>query len=403
MTLLKSLTYILVFCFSLFCLCCKTDNGHRTEKAALPNSNILCIDKKDVKSILDKVAHWQMENLSYSTTKNLHDNGIGSWTNATFYQGLMAWAKANHNDSTYLKWLNNIGRETKWQVSSNFKDYPKYQLYHADEFCIAQMYLEAYQIYKDEQMKASVKDRVNWVLNHPGNADMSHKNKQSWTWCDALFMAPPVYAHLAQIENNETYLHFMDTEFKRTYKYLYSVEDKLFFRDDSYFDKKENNGEKIFWGRGNGWVAAGLANILKHLPENSEYRPFYENLFKTFIPKLASLQSKQGFWHASLLDTESYPAPEASATALITYAMAYGINHNLLDGTEYCPIVNKSWEALMSIINNKGKLGWVQPIGADPKKVTANMTASYGVGALLLAGSEIYNMDIENSKKMAKQ
>lgn len=58
------------------------------------------------------------------------------------------------------------------------------------------------------------------------------------------------------------------------------------------------------------------------------------------------------------------------------------------------PALKKAWMALNSAIDSDGKLGWVQPIGADPKKVTEDMTAVYGVGALLMAGAEIYKMDI---------
>ncbi len=350
------------------------------------------IDKSKVASTLNKVANWQIKNFGYSTTTNLHDKGIGSWVNATFYLGLIEWAKTKGNDSTYLKWLTAIAQKTNWEVPSNFKNHYKYQLYHADEFCVAQMYLSMFDMYKDKNMLVSARNRADWVLNHPGNSSMKHTNKQSWTWCDALFMAPQVYAHLSLIENNDKYLRFMDQEFKKTFNYLYSTDQNLFFRDDSYFNKTENNGEKIFWGRGNGWVAAGLVNILKLLPEDSNYRPFYENLFKKFVPKLVSLQSENGFWHASLLDKESYPNPEASATALITYAVAYGINKNLLNKNQYLPALNNAWDALTSAVDYNGKLGWVQPIGADPKQVNETMTATYGVGAFLLAGSEIYQL-----------
>ncbi|MGQ7944309.1 hypothetical protein [Flavobacterium sp. WC2509] len=42
-----------------------------------------------------------------------------------------------------------------------------------------------------------------------------------------------------------------------------------------------------------------------------------------------------------------------------------------------------------------GKLGLVQPVGADPQKVTEDMTAVYGVGAFLLAGTEMVKL-VEN-------
>lgn len=135
---------------------------------------------------------------------------------------------------------------------------------------------------------------------------------------------------------------------------------------------------------------AGIPNLLKYLPQ--EYKGFYEDLFIELIGRLVELQDENGYWHASLLDPESYPVPEASATALITYAIAYGINEGLLDKKEYLPALTKSWNWLMSVVDEDGKLGWVQPIGADPKKVIGDMTAVYGVGAVLMAGTEICKM-----------
>lgn len=344
--------------------------------------------------IIKKVADWQIDNFTYKTDGSsgfLHDYGIDAWTNGVLYLGMLEWSKMTNDKATYHDWLNKIGSENKWEIPANFKNTQRLQLYHADELCIGQFYLGMYDLCKDQALLKSAKERVDWIMNNPPDGDM--KNKQSWSWCDALFMAPPVYAHLAMIEKDDSYLKFMDSEFKKSYNYLYDKESKLFFRDASYFDKKEQNGEKVFWGRGNGWVAAGLVNILKLLPANSEYRPFYEDLFKEFLPELAKLQDANGFWHASLLDPDSYPSPETSATALITYALAYGVNNGLLPEDEYRPITQKGWTALISVVDEHGKLGWVQPIGADPKKVTVDMTAVYGVGALLLAATEMYHLN----------
>jgi len=344
----------------------------------------------------NKVTEWQIVNFSYSATKNLHDYGIDSWPNAVFYLGLVDWAKTDNNQM-YLRWLEDIGKKTSWILPQNFSNSPAYQLYHADEFCIGQVYVNVYNIYKDTLMLHSAKKRLDWVMNNPPDPNMTIKNKQSWTWCDALFMAPPLYAQIALETKDTSYLDFMDKEFKKTVDYLFDKEEQLFFRDDSYFDKRELNGEKIFWGRGNGWVVAGLANLLKNLPEQAIYRPYYENLFQTLMERLVGLQDSNGFWHASLLDPSSYPAPEASATALISYAVAYGLNNGLLQGRKYEKSLNNGWYALNSIVDNQGKLGWVQPISADPKKVTQDMTAPYGVGAFLLLATEIYKRaDLKN-------
>lgn len=186
---------------------------------------------------------------------------------------------------------------------------------------------------------------------------------------------------------------FADTEFKATYNHLYDKDEKLFFRDSRYFGQKEANGKKVFWGRGNGWVIGGLAEILKTLPvDDTEYRPFYLQLFQEISERLAGLQSKDGYWHASLLDPESYPSPETSATGFIVYGLAYGVNQGYLPADKYLPVIEKGWKALVSAVEPNGKLGWVQPVGADPRKVTRDMTELYGTGAFLMAACEIYKM-----------
>ena len=152
------------------------------------------------------------------------------------------------------------------------------------------------------------------------------------------------------------------------------------------------NGRKVFWGRGNGWVLGGLAEILKELPAKDKNRKFYEELFVKLCTRVAKLQNADGFWHASLLDPASYPSPETSCTTFIVYALAYGINEGLLDKDTFLPILVKGWNAQVSAVDADGKLGYVQPIGADPKKVTRNMTEVYGVGAFLMGGCEIYKM-----------
>jgi unsaturated rhamnogalacturonyl hydrolase len=81
------------------------------------------------------------------------------------------------------------------------------------------------------------------------------------------------------------------------------------------------------------------------------------------------------------------------------YALAWGVNHGLLDRRKFEPAVRKAWAALVSCVDPDGKLTHVQPIGSDPKKFADDSTEVYGVGAFLLAGSELYRMAVfENAK-----
>ena len=343
--------------------------------------------KSEVKSIMRKVADWQIANPHPAPE---HDDL--NWPQGALYVGMVDWAELaekEDGDDTYYKWLTRIGRRNCWQPDKRF--------YHADDIAVSQSFLDLYRKYKDEEMIVPTLARTEWIINHPSKGSFKLvegdlKTLERWTWCDALFMAPPVYTKLYVLTGDKKYIKFMNREYKATYDHLFDKEENLLYRDWRYFDQREANGRKVFWGRGNGWVLGGLAEILKELPAKDKNRKFYEELFVKLCTRVAKLQNADGFWHASLLDPASYPSPETSCTTFIVYALAYGINEGLLDKDTFLPILVKGWNAQVSAVDADGKLGYVQPIGADPKKVTRNMTEVYGVDAFLMGGCEIYKM-----------
>ena len=194
---------------------------------------------------------------------------------------------------------------------------------------------------------------------------------------------------MANVTGEKKYLDFMFQEYKATTDYLYDMDENLYYRDSRYFTMREANGSKVFWGRGNGWVFAGLPVILKELPAGYEHKDYFVKLYKDMAAKILSLQTADGFWHASLLDPASYPNPEMSATAFFVYGFAWGINNGYLDKKTYLPAIIKGWKSMVANVSPDGKVGFIQPIGADPKAVTKDMTEVYGVGGFLMAGTEI--------------
>ena len=214
--------------------------------------------------------------------------------------------------------------------------------------------------------------------------------KPLWWWCDALFMAPPVYADMAKATGDKKYLDFMDREWDITTNLLYDKDKHLYSRDASYLNKHEKNGEKLFWSRGNGWVMGGIVRVLKELPKNSPLRPKYEAQLKEMAAEAISIRRDDGLWSAGLLDKDSYPLPEVSGSAFITYALAWGVNEKILDKKTYWPAVEKAWGSMLTHVYADGRLGSIQPVGGSPGPYTETSSYNYGVGAWLLAGSEIY-------------
>jgi len=339
-----------------------------------------------IKSIMVKVADWQIEHPSKHNTKD--------WTSGAYFAGLSAWAQMADSDK-YIKALLEFGKGNNWRPD----EYRNF--YHADNHCVGQMYLEMYCLFKEPTMLEGIKERFDYILANRSKIEL-HIGKQAgqdrWWWCDALFMAPQVWARLSAVTGNLKYLQFMNEEWWYTTDYLYDAEEHLYFRDESYFKKREANGKKVFWSRGNGWVFAGIARVLDVMPKDFADRPRYERLYKEMAAKIIEIQPADGMWHSSLLDPASYPAKEASGSGFYCYGLAWGINRGLLDEKIYLPAVMKAWKGLVSCVHPDGKLGYVQPIGADPRQVDANQTEIYGVGAFLLAGSEVYKIAVRNGE-----
>jgi len=342
----------------------------------------------DIKNILKAVADWQIKT---PLTHNTAD-----WTNAALYTGMVDWAAIS--DDSYYEWLKGIGDKNKW---SYYVHENPLRRYHADDYCVGQMYIEMYRKYRDKNMIKPMRAHLDQILKDPAKGDLKFVNTdtywstQRWSWCDALFMGPTVWAKMANITNKKKYLEFMFNEYKYTTDYLYDKDEDLYYRDSNYFTGKEANGRKVFWGRGNGWVFAGLPIIIREIPADNAHLDYFIAIYKKMAAKLVSLQQPDGSWHASLLDPASYPNPEMSATAFFVFGLAWGVDNGYLDKTVYLPAVVKGWKSMVGSVRSDGKVGFIQPVGADPKAVTRDMTEVYGVGGFLMAGTQLYKMSVK--------
>ncbi len=337
---------------------------------------------------MQRVADWQLAHPSAHKTTD--------WTQGAGDAGFMALAGISGN-AKYRDAMLAMGETNEWQLGP--------RKYHADDQCVGQTYAELYFLYREPKIIAPMRERFDAILAEPSKVASLAFNQpkgvagENWSWCDSLFMAPPAWVRLYAATGDEHYLDFAVTNWWRTTDYLYDKDEHLFFRDSTYFDKREANGKKVFWSRGNGWVMGGLVRVLQYLPMNHPDRPRFEQLFKDMAAKILTCQQPDGLWRASLLDPESYPLKETSGSGFYTYALAWGVNQGLLDRATFEPAVRKAWAALVACVDADGKLTHVQPIGADPKKFAEDSTEVYGVGAFLLAGSEVYRLAVFSYSK----
>jgi rhamnogalacturonyl hydrolase YesR len=328
------------------------------------------LTRKNVSHAMQKVADWELARAEPHFNQD--------WTFAALYTGFMAVPKAA-NGEKYQKAMLQMAQKFNWQ--------PGPRVSVADDMAIGQTYLGLYFHHHDPAMIGPIRQRGDAVMALPDNPE-----KPLWWWCDALFMAPPVFTKLSQATGDRKYLDFMDHEWWITSGLLYSPSNHLFFRDKTFLDKHEANGSSIFWSRGNGWVFAGLAKVLAEMPQDYPSRAKYVAQFKEMAEEIAGLQGADGLWRPGLLDAAAYPLPENSGSAFFTFGFAYGINSGILERAKYQPVVQKSWKGLLSHIYQDGRLGCIQPIGAAPGDYSAASNYVFGTGAFLLAGSEVYRL-----------
>jgi unsaturated rhamnogalacturonyl hydrolase len=325
------------------------------------------LKKRAVEKAIRKVADWQLLRVEghYNT----------DWTMGALYTGFMAASDAT-GAPKYRNAMKAMGTQLHWQLGSRFN--------YADDNVIGQTYLELYLRDPDQVMIAAIRDQFDRAMRQAaGQTDLL------WWWCDALFMAPPAWARLYRVTGDRAYLDYMNREWWRTSGKLYDAQEHLFSRDATYLDKKETNGKKLFWSRGNGWVMGGLVRVLQYMPDDYPDRPKFVTQYQEMAAKIVSLQGADGLWRPGLLNAEAYPLPEVSGSAFYSYALAWGVNQGMLDRSVYAPAVAKSWRGLLSHIYSDGRLGCIQPVGSAPNQYKPTSSYTFGVGAFLLAGSEV--------------
>lgn len=342
------------------------------------------LDKTQVVRIMHQVADWQLAN-PWERSSRI------DWHWGAFYTGLRAYYELTGEDR-YKNEMINVGQYHDWELEDD--------IFHADRLTIVDNWAWLSNLEDEPQ----IIDKARWALdihlarNYKKATDVSFEGNpyrfEWWTWCDALFMAPPSFVEMWKVTGEDKYLEYMDTQWWKTSDYLYSADDSLYYRDDRFFDERTENGKKIFWSRGNGWVIAGLARILSDLPEEYPNRDKFEQQYKEMAHKLLSIQDNDGLWRVSLLDPEYLDIGESSGSAFFTFALAWGLNHHLLD-QQYRPQVEKAWKALCDNVNSWGRLGYVQQVAGSPYPFYEDQWQVYASGAFLLAGKEIYHLPEE--------
>ncbi|MBW8333073.1 MAG: glycoside hydrolase family 88 protein [Prolixibacteraceae bacterium] len=162
---------------------------------------------------------------------------------------------------------------------------------------------------------------------------------QTRYWIDDMFMITQVQTQAYLATGNPEYINRAAREMVI---YLDKIQTKngLFYHAES---------APFYWGRGNGWMAAGMTNLLRYLPtENPNYDRIMQ-AYRLMMSTLKTYQSASGMWRQLVDDSQAWK--ETSCTGMFTYAMITGVKKGWLNAAEYAPVARKGWLALVSHID----------------------------------------------------
>lgn len=191
-----------------------------------------------------------------------------------------------------------------------------------------------------------------WSLpQHPSPKDKELLGQGlSWQtryWIDDMFMISAIQSQAYLITREP---HYIDRAAQEMLLYL-----KRLQRPNGLFWHAED--VPFFWSRGNGWMAAGMTELLSVLPTDHPTRPEILQAYKKMMATLARYQKDDGLWGQLIDDPEAWS--ESSGSAMFLYAFIKGVRKGWLDSDLYGPVVRKGWIGLVDLIDQKGDLAQV--------------------------------------------
>jgi unsaturated rhamnogalacturonyl hydrolase len=259
-------------------------------------------------------------------TKTIHYSEVATWYGALTFAQLT-------NDTTLRDQL--IKRFEPLMPGGAEAD-RRPQRRHVDDSIFGVVPLEIARQTKDQRF---LKEGLWWADRQWENPQPDGLSAETRFWIDDMYMLTMLQLQAYRATGDRKYL---DRAAKEMSAYL----DKLQQPNGLFFHAPD---VKYFWGRGDGWVAAGMAEMLSELPENHPERARIMKGYKLMMESLLRYQGKDGMWRELIDKDDAWP--ESSSSAMFTFAMIKGVKHGWLDAATYGPAARKGWIAVVGYID----------------------------------------------------
>lgn len=213
--------------------------------------------------------------------------------------------------------------------------------HHVDDSIFGIIPLEIARETKNPKFLAEGKSWADRQWENPQPDGLSAETRY---WIDDMYMLTILQLEAYRATGDRKYL---DRDAKEMVSYL----DRLQKPNGLFYHAED---VPYFWGRGDGWVAAGMAEMLRSLPADHPERARILKGYRTMMAALVKYQGKDGMWR-QLIDRDD-AWPESSSSAMFTFALITGVKEGWLDAATYGPAARRGWIGVAGYIDQNNDL-----------------------------------------------
>ena len=308
------------------------------------------------------------QNLAFQSVGNLPGDG---YKTACEWYGSLGVAKHTNNQELLTTLVNKFT-----PLKSNFVMAMTSGEAHVDRYIFGMVPLEIYLQTGD----------MSFLPLGTNVADTQQTTNQVRNAIDDMFMMTILQVQAYRATKDVKYLNFMS---KTMVDYLKAQQ-----ANGLYFHNV--NEAKVHWGRGNGWFAAVMAEIMRDLPKTAGDYATIEAGYEKMMDGLVKVQGPNGLWY-QVLDMKDNASnwEETSGSAMFTYAMIAGVRSGVLDAATFVPVIDKAWAGIQKKINASGDVSdicvgtWYKASAAEYMSLSRLTGDGHGQAPVLWAAAEL--------------
>lgn len=259
-------------------------------------------------------------------TKTIHYSEVATW------YGSLTYAQLTHDDAL----RNELVKKFEPLMPGGAEADRRPLRHHVDDSIFGVVPLEIAIQTKDQKYLTEGKWWADRQWEDPRPDGLSGETR---FWVDDMYMLVMLQLEAFRATGDRKYL---DRDAKEMVAYL----DQLQQPNGLFYHAPD---VPFFWGRGDGWFAAGMAEILRDLPADHPQRARILEGYHKMMAALLKYQGKDGMWRELIDHDEAWP--ESSSSAMFAFAMITGVKNGWLDGPTYGPAARRAWIGVVGYVD----------------------------------------------------